>query len=283
MLAEDTVEFAADATDKQIADAIVEGLSPVLGRDRSQVLGIGVAVPGVCNTATGNVVGSGVVPALAGDVLAKTLAKRFRCRVLIDNDSRAQALGEKWFGRGRQVTSFASIQTGHGIGVGLVIGGVVVRGPRGEAGEAGHTTVVVDGDRCNCGLRGCWETIATLRWLRAESATRGIEGAATLDAAKLVALTDDPDARALLERYADNVAVGIANLTQLLSPGLFILHGDAVGGGELFRSLIEKAARRRVFGHVRPSVEVVLSELDRRATLLGAAGLVLSETFQLAI
>ncbi len=284
ILDESTAAFDADGPSEGVIEAVVTAINAVLPRARSSLLGVGIAVPGVCDTNTGRVLGSGPVPALDGTSLAEDVIKQVGIRVLIDNDSRAQALGEKWFGRGRQVPSFASIQTGHGIGAGLVIGGAVLRGAHGEAGEAGHTMVVRDGERCRCGLRGCWETIASVRWMRSEAARIGVKGASKLDAQRLVerAATDE-DALGLLQRYADNIAIGLANLTQILSPGLFILHGDAVGGGDRFRALIEEATRDRVLGHIRPTVEVVLSDLDQRATLLGAAGLVLSETFQLDI
>ena len=276
------VAFEASDDERRIVGALGDALGKVLPRSTREVLGVGIAVPGVCNTATGDVLGSGPVPALNGVALGARVAERVRTRVLVDNDTRAQALGEKWFGQGRQKTSYASVQTGHGIGVGLVLGGVVLRGPQGEAGEAGHITVEMDGEQCTCGLRGCWETIASLRWLRREAAALQIKHAAKLDASHLVARAeDDDDAMALLHRYADNIAVGIAALQLILSPGLFILHGDAVGGGEKLRGLVEEAARRRVFPHIRRSVEVVVSDLDQRATLLGASGLVLSETFAL--
>lgn len=284
VLEEATSDYGHDPSADKINAFVAQALAGALPQSKDEILAIGIAVPGVCDTLTGNILGSGQLPSLRGRRLAESVAERFGVRVLIDNDSRAQALGEKWFGRGRQVGSFASIQTGHGIGVGLVLGGAVIRGAQGEAGEAGHTAVVVDGAGCVCGLRGCWETIASLRWLRAEAARMQIEGAESVDAATLVERSSsDAAARILLERYADNVAVGLANLTQLLAPGLFILHGDAVGGGETFRSLIEAATCERVLGHVRNKVRVVLSELDQRATILGAAGLVLSERFHLSI
>lgn len=275
---------ARERSGRAVVDAVTATLDRVLSGAEDDVLGVGVAVPATCDAATGAIIGSGQVPGLEGTGLRDALRSRSALRVVIDNDSRSQALGEKWFGRGRQVTSFASVQTGHGIGVGLVLNGVVVRGGRGDAGEAGHTTVVVDGDRCVCGLRGCWETIATVDWLRREGERRGVASAATLDARRLASeATDDAAARDLLRAYAANIAVGLANLTQILSPGMFILHGDAVGGGETFRALVESETKARVFPHVRRSVEVVLSELDQRAGLLGAAGLVLSETFHLAV
>jgi predicted NBD/HSP70 family sugar kinase len=276
------VAFDASDDERRVVGALGDALGKVLPRTTREVLGVGIAVPGVCNTTTGTVLGSGPVPVLTGVALGERIAERVHTRVLVDNDTRAQALGEKWFGQGRQKASFASVMTGHGIGVGLVLGGVVLRGPRGEAGEAGHITVQVDGEDCTCGMRGCWETIASLRWLRREAAALGIKHASKLDASHLVARAESDDAAAaLLERYADNIAVGIAALQLILSPGLFILHGDAVGGGERLRALVQEAARRRVFAHVRRSVEILVSDLDQRATLLGAAGLVLSETFAL--
>jgi predicted NBD/HSP70 family sugar kinase len=275
--------LATSADGKEIVKAVASALREACGSSQKSLLGIGIAVPGVCDTDSGEVLGSGPVPGLVGAPLVATVERGFRSRVLVDNDSRALALGEKWFGAGRGRSSFASVQTGHGIGVGLVLGGAVVRGATGTAGEAGHTTVVLDGERCRCGRRGCWETIASLGWLRKQGARRKIRGASTLDARSLAARAesgDDPAAQ-LMHSYADNIAVGLANLTQMLSPPFYIVHGDAVGGGEVFRALIEERTRARVMSHMRPTVHVAFSELDQRAALLGAAGLVLSETFHL--
>jgi predicted NBD/HSP70 family sugar kinase len=265
--------------------AITRGLDKVIVESNDDLLGIGVAVPGVCDTATGEIIGSGQVPGLAGMGLVEALRSRFQMPVVIDNDSRAQALGEKWFGKGRGIPTYASVQTGDGIGVGMVISGTIYRGRRGEAGEAGHCTVVKDGDLCRCGLRGCWETIATLRWLRAEASRVDLPNAQALEGRALVDLAEggSQEAASLLDEYANNLAIGLANLAQILSPRFFILHGDAVGGGEKLRALIEGKTKEHVLGHLRDELEVVLSELDQRAGLLGAAGLVLSETFHLSI
>ena len=104
----------------------------------------------------------------------------------------------------------------------------------------------------------------------------------TFGTTQALAENGDKAAAKLLDEYADNIAVGLANLTQMLSPPLYIVHGDAVGGGEKFRAMIEERTRARVMSHMRPTVHVVLSELDQGAALLGAAGLVLSETFHLS-
>jgi predicted NBD/HSP70 family sugar kinase len=277
-------EFDANAdTDTELRARLVRSLQAVMpSGGPAELLGIGLAIPGVCDTERGVILGSGQVRSLRGGGLVQSLRRRFDQRVLVDNDARAQALGEKWFGLGRGVPSFASVQTGHGIGVGLVLDGVVYRGQRGEAGEVGHTSVTLSGERCRCGLVGCWETIASLRWLQREARRHHIRGAATLDAGRLVAAAKQSTAAAaLLDEYADHLAIGLANLVQVLTPPVLILHGDAVLGGEELRGRIEKAVKARVLPYLRDDVRVVLSELDQQAGLVGAAALVLSETFKL--
>jgi predicted NBD/HSP70 family sugar kinase len=281
-LAETSVALAtAKATSAQLLTSVEAAIRAVLP-DTGQVLGVGVVVPGVCDTVAGEVVGSGQLPGAVGAGLADVLARRLGLTVIIDNDARAQALGEKWFGDARGISTFASVQTGTGLGVGMVLAGQLYRGDDGRTGELGHTRVVLDGASCRCGLAGCWETIATLPWLREQASALGLPKAARTTSATLTASTA-PEAEALLQTYADNLAVGLANLVNLLGTRRIVLHGDVVGGGEAMRARIEEATRARVLGYLRDDVQVMLSPLDADAALLGAAGLVLSETFKLAI
>jgi predicted NBD/HSP70 family sugar kinase len=273
------------ATPTASADALVAAVAAAARAvlpEGEAVLGVGVVVPGVCDTTTGEVIGSGQLPGAVGIGLTTGVAALLDLPVLVDNDARTQALGEKWFGDGRGVLSFASVQTGDGLGVGLVLGGHVFRGEDGRVGELGHTAVVPDGEPCRCGLSGCWETVATLRWLRREAATLGLTEAARTTTASLCA-SDEPAAALLLDRYAQHLALGLANLVNLLGTRRIVLHGDVVGGGERMRAAVEAAVRERSLGYLRDDVVVTLSALDADAALLGAAGLVLSETFRLAV
>jgi predicted NBD/HSP70 family sugar kinase len=271
----------ANATAAELEAAVVAAVQAVLPPPSTEVLGVGIAVPGACDPATGTVRGSGPVPGAQGRGLSSAVGAATGLPVLVDNDARAQALGEKWFGDGRGIATFASVQTGAGLGIGLVLDGELYRGADGATGELGHTVVVLDGERCHCGLTGCWETIATLRWLRAEAKRQRLPDAESMDARALVAL-DSARSRTLLARYADHLSVGLATLVQLLAPERLLLHGDVVGGGEVLRALVAERLQARSLPHLRDSVEVLLSSLDQDAGLLGAAGLVLSERFALA-
>lgn len=269
----------ATANARQLVSASRAAVAEAAGRARG-VLGIGVAVPGVCDSSTGEVIGSGQLPGAVGRVLADGLGDL--ARVVIDNDARAQALAEKWFGIGRRVATFASLQTGEGLGVGLVLDGSLHRGDAGHGGELGHTRVTDDG-ACRCGLIGCWETLATLRWLRAAARDAGIPRAASVTASTVAAAAgSDPRAAALLDRYADNLARGLSTLVNLLEIRFLVLHGDVVGGGEALRARVEAATRNASLPLLRDEVQVVLSTLDADAAVLGAAGLVLSEVFSIA-
>ncbi len=251
-------------------------------RDKA-LLGVGVAVPAMC-LATGEIVASSVLPALEGRWLHDFLSKTYDVPVVIDTDSRAQALAEKWFGQGRGVRVFAAVRISEGIGAGVVLNGTVFRADQGIGSEFGHTVVDRRGGLpCPCGRFGCWQTVAGTGWIQREARRRGVKGAAKLDCAALVSrATDDPVVAELLADYADNIAVGLANLMHVYHPLLFILNGSVLGGGEPLRAAVEKALGKRVVSLVRRDVRVVFSELDGQASLQGAAALVLSARFQLA-
>ncbi len=80
----------------------------------------------------------------------------------------------------------------------------------------------------------------------------------------------------MLEDYADNLAIGMANLVQLLSLRVFIVHGDVVHAGEDFRSALQQRVVTRSMPALADGIEVLFSELDQDSGLLGAAAIVLS-------
>lgn len=90
-------------------------------------------------------------------------------------------------------------------------------------------------------------------------------------------------ARELLDDYAANLAFGLCILVNVLGIRHFLMHGDVVRGGEELRSRVEAATRAGSLGHLADAVSVQMSALDADAGLLGAAGLVLSETFTLSV
>lgn len=262
--------------------ALVDAAHEVLATTAHAPLGMGIAVGGMVDSDTGTVVKVALAPELDGLPVGDSLRERLGIPlVAVDMHPRAQALGDRWFGQGRGRKHFASVYTGEALGVGLVVNGDVHRGPGGAGGEIGHSIVQVDGLACHCGQRGCWETLASHTWLRREAAERGVPGAATLKAGPLsrLAAADVPEAAGLLDDWAANLAVGLVNLHQVFAPGLFILHGDTVAGGEELRGRIEQRLHSRIPPHPAGRPQLAFTTLEDHATLLGAAGLVLSRQF----
>jgi predicted NBD/HSP70 family sugar kinase len=266
----------------EVVETIVDCIARTFAATRRAPLGIGVAVGGMVDTNRRAVVAVNLAPALDGFPLGEELARRFNVPVMIDHHPRALLVGDRWFGKGRGVRDFAVVYTGEVLGGALYLDGRLHRGPAGAGGELGHTFVQIDGELCRCGRRGCWDTIATLGWLRREAHLAGIPDFAAVNSRQLVALAGAGNfaAARLVDRYARNVAVGIANLQQTVAPNFFILHGDVVGGGQMMTDAIIKHVRRLVPSHPGGEIVLVTGEKEDRAASLGAAGLVLSDLLQ---
>jgi predicted NBD/HSP70 family sugar kinase len=266
-----------------IVEAVIAAITGTLADARRPPLGIGMAVAGMVDSGKGTVVKINLAPSLDGFPLADAVQRRFGLPVKIDHHPRALLVGDRWFGAGRSIRQFAVVYTGEVLGGALCVDGHMLRGSDGGGGELGHTFVQVDGELCKCGRRGCWDTIGTLGWLRREAARIGLPDPQTMTSGRLVAEIDQTGAAALLDRYARNVAIGIANLQQTVAPNVFILHGDVVLGGATLLDAIAAHVRAMVPARPGSEIEILAGDAGDRAALLGAAGLILSELLQFEI
>ncbi len=266
----------------ELLERVVDCIAKLFTAARRAPLGIGVAVGGMVDTNRRTVVAVNLAPALDNFPLGDDLSRRFHVPVTVDHHPRALLVGDRWFGKGRGVRDFAVVYTGEVLGGALYLDGRLHRGPAGAGGELGHTFVQIDGELCRCGRRGCWDTIATLGWLRREARAVGLPEPDAIDSRRLVALAEAGEGAAaqLVDRYARNVAVGVANLQQTVAPNFFILHGDVVGGGKTMIDAIIAHVRRLVPSHPGGEIVFATGETEDRAALLGAAGLVLSDLLQ---
>ncbi len=260
-----------------LVDVVAELLDQVGALDQGRV-GSCVVVPTAVDFDRQQVQASAQVPAIDATRFVPALHAALDGHpVVVENDARAGVLAELWWGRGRHVPAFWSVQVGEGIGAAAIGQDDLRLGRRGTVGEIGHTTV--GGDRpCGCGRRGCWETTASLRWLRDEARRRGLRGARTLDAGRLAARVADGDAaaEALLGDLSRHLAVGLANLVHTVGPPVVVLQGEIVAGGELLRAEVERAVRAATLDHLRDAVEIHLSDLGDRTRILGGAAVVLA-------
>jgi glucokinase len=249
---------------------------------------VGIAVPGLVNRdgvllAAANLTGVRMLP------LRDQLERRSGLRVVVDNDNTVACLAEWKLGAGRGVDDLLLVGLGTGIGGGFVSGGVLQRGHNGFAGEFGHMIVQAHGTPCPCGQQGCWERYASGTGLgvlaRAAAASGNLDQslalAGSLDEVRgehvtIAARTGDAQALAVIDAYADWVAIGLVNLTNLFDPGAIVLSGGLSADPELFLPPIEQAFHASMYGGAdRPWPTIAFAELGPTAGGIGAALLTL--------
>jgi glucokinase len=206
--------------------------------------------------------------------------------VVADNDANVAALGEATFGAAAGAGDALMITLGTGIGGGIITNGDIYRGAHGFAGELGHFTVERDGPRCACGEAGHWEAIASGSALgrmarelvgsgrgdRMLAAAAGDVREVSGEDVAIAAAAGDADACALLEQFADNVAIGLANLANIFDPEQIVISGGLVEMGVLLFEPLAKAFARRLEGtEHRPHIPITAATLGHRAGAVGAA------------
>lgn len=218
---------------------------------------VGIGVAGYVDR-RGVVTRSPNVPQAVGVDLVSEIRERCGIEVTVDNDANCVATAASAWRR-PQVADLVAITFGTGIGGGLVVGGELVRGARGFAGEPGHMVVMAGGRRCPCGQRGCWERYASGTALgelargRAGGPSPPGNGELLVEAAR----GGDPRALELLTEHAGYVALGIANLVNLLDPALVVISGGVALALDVLIGPIEAAlaANPTVSDRV-PAIEV---------------------------
>src|SRR3954470_8375544 len=182
--------------------------------------------------------------------------------VVLDNDANAAAIGERSYGAARDADHVLFVTLGTGIGGGMLLDGRIYRGAHHFGGEIGHFTVERDGPLCACGERGHWEAIASGnalgRMAREMVGQRGggaIVAAAGGDARAvagehvgLAAAAGDDDAKEVLVQYAENVALGLAGLANILDPERIVVAGGIVELGALLFGPLREAFGRHLEG-----------------------------------
>jgi len=173
--------------------------------------------------------------------------------VRVANDANCLALSEAADGAAAGAASVFAVILGTGCGGGLVIGGRLLEGINGVAGEWGHnplpwmTLAEHPGPRCWCGQPGCLET-----WLAGPALAADWRGAGARDASGIeaAAASGDAAAAAALARHADRLARALATVINLLDPEAIVLAGGVSRLAHCDEARLAPLVRRHVFGDV---------------------------------
>jgi predicted NBD/HSP70 family sugar kinase len=250
------------------------------GVDSGRVVAAGMGVPGPYDRRRNAVSSRTILPGWVGHDAGLELARRIGVQVEVDNDANLGALGEHVFGAGRGFSDLVYVKLSTGIGAGLILGGDVHRGTTGIAGELGHVQVRPDGAVCNCGSRGCLETVASTATLLATA--RGAHGPElTLQGLIELVQSGDFGARRIVGEAGRAVGRVLADLCNHVNPEAIVVGGDLSAAGEPLLAGIREAVDRHALPGAAEAVEVKAAVLGDRAEVLGALALVIADTERL--
>lgn len=268
----------------EVVDAILESVAEV--GDPEGDLPLGVGCPGMID-AGGRAHFCPHLHCLDGVDFRGLLvrARGTKAPTVVVNDATAACWAEHVVGAGRGIDDLLMVTLGTGIGGGFVSGGHLVTGAHGFAGEIGHMVVVPSGPPCPCGKRGCWERYASgsgLGRLAREAAEAGrldaMVGEVGGDPEALrgehvtaAAAKREPEALAVMAELAWWVALGLANLANLLDPACIVIGGGLVEAGDALMGPLAGAFADLVEGAGPRSVRLVAAQLGERAGAVGAA------------
>jgi len=251
------------------------------GVNISQLMAVGVGVPGPVITDAGAVVSPPIMPGWDGYPIRETLQKEWGCPVSLNNDAELGALGEWAYGAGRGERNLAFIKVGSGIGAGLIINQQIYCGTTGSAGEIGHLTIDENGPLCSCGNHGCMEAFAGGHAIALQARKLVESGKRTLlsgipieyltaqEVAK-AARSGDLPSQEIIMRAGTFIGIAIAGLINLFNPGAVIIGGGVAQAGDLLTNSIRQAVRERSLLASKQGVRITTAMLGNRSSLMGA-------------
>jgi glucokinase len=270
-------------------DELAAALNPLIKQagGPSAIRGIGVGAPNAnyfsgCIECAANLPWKSVVP----------LAELIRTAtggipVALTNDANAAAIGEMTYGAAKGLKDFIMITLGTGVGSGIVVGGQLVYGHDGFAGELGHVIVRREGGRpCGCGRCGCLETYTSATGVARTareyllnrpdpSPLRALDPAAiTSKDVYEAAVAGDPLAREIFRFTGKVLGEAFADFIAFSSPEAIVLFGGLTKAGDLIMEPIREAMEQNVLKVFAGKTRLLFSQLkESDAAVLGASAL----------
>ena len=273
------------------SDGVAENIASLVGSllkkanmNHSDIVGIGMGVPGMIDGERGEVIYSNNL-GWEHFFISEKVEKLTGIGVKIANDANVAALGETIFGCGKNYNNTVMLTLGTGVGGGIVIGGKLFEGNRSAGAELGHSVVLAGGAPCTCGRLGCLEAYASATALIRETKKKMLEDKeskmwqiGSLDKVDGKVAFDykdsDTSAKAVVNNYIRMLGVGITNIANVFRPEAIILGGGVCAQGDNLILPLKAQLERDIFaGDKGPSVEILIAELGNDAGILGACAL----------
>lgn len=268
---------------------IINGISKVIVNskvNKDQIKAIGIGSPGPLDSKKGMIISTPNLP-FKNFKLVEPIENKFGIKTYLDNDANVAAIGEFLFGAGKGTENMVFVTVSTGVGGGAIINGKIYRGNTNNALEIGHTTLVEDGPRCNCGNYGCTEALAsgTAIAKRAkealetgvETSLRNYENVTSYEVFQ-EAKKGDKVASDILNKCLNYLGICIANIVATLDPEMVVIGGGVSKGGNIVFEKVREVVNTRCFDSMAASCKIVPAGLGTDAGVIGAVALGILES-----
>ncbi|UBH07696.1 ROK family glucokinase [Macrococcus armenti] len=272
---------------KNVYDSFVKHLETV-NLKIEDCAGVGLGVPGPVDFESGTINGA-INLNWHGKINIKSQFETLSgLPVYVDNDANVATLGEKFKGAGRNEADVVCVTLGTGVGGGAISNHQLVHGATGAAGEFGHITVdTKQRFACNCGKRGCLETVASATGvvnltyyyyeeLQFETVLKDAIQEKSLQAKMVFDAAKDGDEFALyvIKKVAKHLAFAFSIISVMTNPKYIIIGGGVSRAGQFLVDHIETYYKTMTFAPAAESTKIVTAALGNDAGMIGAAGLI---------
>ena len=255
------------------------------GVSLKEVKSIGIGSPGTPNSEEGILVYANNLKFRNVPMRAE-IQKYIDLPVYLDNDANVAALAESVAGACKGARHSVTITLGTGVGTGVVIDGKVYSGFNNAAAEMGHMVIVVDGEQCTCGRKGCWEAYASATALIRQTKKAAVANPDSLinklvagDLSRINAKVPFDAARQgdrvglqIVEEYMKYLAEGLANVIIIFQPEIIAIGGGISKEGEYLLAPLRKLVSERIYTvEGVPQTRIVAAQLGNDAGIVGAA------------
>ncbi|MBW5397479.1 ROK family transcriptional regulator [Brachyspira pilosicoli] len=260
----------------KIIETSVHGILNEYSNDN--IIAIGISLPGPFIRTTG-IITVNEFPGWEQVLVEDYFNNIFHIPVFLEHDAKAGVMACWYMNKYNNVNkTLAYVIAGHGIGVGVIVDGKLLRGSTGTFGEIGHTSIDFNGPLCACGSRGCLEnycsTIALSRRIK-NALELGAKSSLSIDFtfSDIVEAYKNKDDLTVKEvnKNIEYFSVGIVNLVNMVNPDVIIIGDEMVNFGDNFLNILKSNVSKRIIPDLYKKLDIRLGNFAEDEVLIGAS------------
>ncbi len=285
ILFQDSTPTLASRTGEEIVKDICmlcKKLVDEAGYTMDDIAAIGMGCPGTVDNENGVIAYSNNLP-FEHFNMRDEIQKYINKPINLENDANAAAYGE-YIVNGNGAKDYIFITLGTGVGGGVIIDKKIYRGFNFAGGELGHISLVIDGEQCSCGKKGCWEAYASVTALIRQTKAAmeknpdslmheiaekegKVSGRTAFDAAK----KGDKAGEEVVKMYEKYVAEGLVSILNIFQPEKISIGGGISKEGDYLLNPIKELVYKDDYNKYMPKTKIEIATLFNDAGIIGAA------------